>query len=117
MSESNNLFFERPILNSPYEYPNRHWELNSDGQPTQTIIGNRRQADFITPIPAPRKKGAKAKGQGEEQEQLIFHREGAQLSKDGQQYDSITTINALRRIVRRQLQASTSARDEPRAPW
>jgi hypothetical protein len=23
-----NLFFERPILNSPYEYPKRHWELD-----------------------------------------------------------------------------------------
>jgi len=22
-----NRFFERPILNSPYEYPKRHWEL------------------------------------------------------------------------------------------
>lgn len=30
MSET---FFERPILNSPYEYPRRHWELDEDGQP------------------------------------------------------------------------------------
>jgi len=28
------LFFEKPILNSPYEYPARHWELPPDGQPT-----------------------------------------------------------------------------------
>ena len=28
-------FFERPILNSPYAYPARHWELDADGQPTQ----------------------------------------------------------------------------------
>jgi hypothetical protein len=27
-------FFERPILNSPYAYPDRHWELDDDGQPT-----------------------------------------------------------------------------------
>jgi type III restriction enzyme len=99
VTESKNLFFERPILNSPYDYPNRHWELNSEGQPTQTIVNTRRQADFITPIPAPKKKGAKAQKKGAEQEQLIFDKEGAQLSKDGQQYDSITTINALRRIV------------------
>jgi hypothetical protein len=26
-----NLFFEKPILNSPYEYPSRHWELDNDG--------------------------------------------------------------------------------------
>jgi type III restriction enzyme len=24
-------FFERPILNSPYEYPREHWELDKDG--------------------------------------------------------------------------------------
>jgi len=31
-------FFERPILNSPYKYPSRHWELDNDGQPTGRII-------------------------------------------------------------------------------
>ena len=29
-----NPFFDHPILNSPYEYPNRHWELDPTGQPT-----------------------------------------------------------------------------------
>ncbi len=24
-----NFFFEKPILNSPYEYPSRHWELDA----------------------------------------------------------------------------------------
>jgi hypothetical protein len=43
-----NPFFERPILNSPYEYPVRHWELDADGQPTQRIIENRRLAEFKT---------------------------------------------------------------------
>jgi hypothetical protein len=28
-----NQFFEKPILNAPYEYPARHWELDKDGQP------------------------------------------------------------------------------------
>ena len=32
-----NPFFERPILNSPYERPIRHWELDSTGQPTQKV--------------------------------------------------------------------------------
>ncbi|MBI5740556.1 MAG: restriction endonuclease [Nitrospirae bacterium] len=55
----NNRFFEQPILNSPYEYPVRHWELDASGQPTQEIIEHRRRAEFITPIPKPRKrKGA-----------------------------------------------------------
>ena len=31
-------FFERPILNSPYAYPGRHWELDEEGQPTNHII-------------------------------------------------------------------------------
>jgi len=33
------LFFEKPILNSPYDYPSQHWELDESGQPTQKIIG------------------------------------------------------------------------------
>ena len=32
-------FFERPILNSPYEPPHRHWDLDADGQPTNRIEG------------------------------------------------------------------------------
>jgi hypothetical protein len=47
-----NRFFEHPILNSPYEYPSRHWELDTQGQPTQQIVESRRRAEFITPIPA-----------------------------------------------------------------
>ncbi len=38
-----NQFFDRPILNSPYEYPERHWELDVQGQPTQRIIERRRR--------------------------------------------------------------------------
>ena len=51
MTEPSNPFFERPILNSPYAYPARHWELDEAGQPTQQIIDRRRLAEFITPIP------------------------------------------------------------------
>ena len=32
MSQSENHFFERPILNSPYVCPTRHWELDEQGQ-------------------------------------------------------------------------------------
>ena len=49
-------FFTQPILNSPYEYPSRHWELDSNGQPTQEILEYRRGAEFITPIPKPKKQ-------------------------------------------------------------
>lgn len=44
----NNRFFEKPIINSPYEYPMRHWELDESGQPMQEIIERRRSAEFIT---------------------------------------------------------------------
>jgi len=57
---SSNPFFEHPILYSPYEYPTRHWELDDDGQPTQRIIEQRRRAEFITPIPKPRKRKGSA---------------------------------------------------------
>ncbi len=60
-----NPFFDHPILNSPYGYPRRHWELDADGQPTQLIINHRRRAEFITLIPKPRKrKKAQERGNG-----------------------------------------------------
>lgn len=88
-----NAFFERPILNSPYDYPELHWELDSQGQPTQKIIGIRRPAEFITPIPKPRKR----KDTGEQQ-QIIFD-EGKGLSTKDQQYDPTSIINLLRQEV------------------
>ncbi len=50
-----NPFFDRPVLNSPYECPRRHWELDPDGHPTQQILETRRRAEFITPVPKPKK--------------------------------------------------------------
>ena len=38
------LFFERPILNSPYDYPARHWELDEIGQPTDRILDSRHRS-------------------------------------------------------------------------
>ena len=46
-------FYKKPILNSPYEYPSRHWEI-IDGIPTTNIIDSRRHAEFITPVPNPK---------------------------------------------------------------
>lgn len=88
-----NEFFERPILNSPYEYPAKHWELDASGQPTQQIIERRRRAEFITPIPKPRKRKDKA-----EQASLVFD-EGKGLSTADQQYDHTAIINAVRQEV------------------
>ncbi len=88
-----NPFFERPILNSPYERPKRHWELDAEGQPTQKIIETRRKAEFITPIPTPRKRKGPKK-----QEAIIFD-EGKGLSTKQQQYDPTGIINLLRSQV------------------
>src|ERR1700691_3205656 len=85
-----NHFFERPILNSPYSYPERHWELDSEGQPTQKIVATRRRAEFITPIPKPKKQKRKPN-----QDALIFD-EGKGLSTQKRQYDPTSIINDLR---------------------
>ncbi len=89
MSE-NNLFFEKPILNSPYNYPSRHWELDEQGQPTQKIEEKRRRAEYITPIPKPKKRKSTVS-----QQNIIFD-EGKGLSTEKQQYDPTPVINNLR---------------------
>ncbi len=89
-----NEFFEHPILNSPYEVPRRHWELDKAGQPTQVILEKRRRAEYITPIPKPKKhKGA------EEQEALLPFDEGKGISSKEQQYDPTPIINDVRSHV------------------
>lgn len=79
-----NRFFSHPILNSPYECPGRHWELDSTGQPTQKIEEFRRKADFITPIPKPKRRNST--GQKATQTELIFN-DPAGVSTSSQQYD------------------------------
>jgi type III restriction enzyme len=49
-------FFSAPILNSPYERPSQHWELDDDGQPTQQVVAKRRAASYVTPIPKPKRR-------------------------------------------------------------
>ncbi len=85
-----NSFFDHPILNSPYEYPARYWELDESGQPTQKIIERRRRAEFITPIPKPKKRKASAT-----QQEFVFD-EGKGLSTKEQQYDPTSIINEVR---------------------
>ena len=89
-----NPFFDRPIINSPYEYPSQHWELDEDGQPTQQIIDSRRGAEFVTPIPKPRQRGRARGGQ----QQFVID-EGIGLSTQEQQYDVTAAVNEIRRHV------------------
>jgi type III restriction enzyme len=89
-------FFEKPILNSPYGLPDRHWELDDRGQPTNRIVENRRTAKFITPIPKPRQRR-----QANEQQEIVFN-EGLGLSTAAQQYEATSSnINRLRQLVDR----------------
>lgn len=88
-----NPFFDHPILNSPYERPTRHWELDDHGQPTQKILETRRRAEFITPIPKPKKRKKAA-----QQDEMVFD-EGKGLSTNEQQYDPTSIINEVRQNV------------------
>ena len=101
MSEA---FFKKPILNSPYGYPGKHWQLDESGQPTHQVVDDRRRADFITPIPTPKKQS------GPVQRALVYD-EGKGLSTEAQQYDHAATIN----LVRKQVDAWRAIKDP--AKW
>lgn len=93
-SSATDQFFENPILNSPYSYPSQHWELDQDGQPTNQLVGQRRSAEFITPIPKPKKR---RQFQSVQQALTLFDTEG--ISIDSQQYDLSLYINSVREKV------------------
>jgi type III restriction enzyme len=88
-----NPFFERPVVNSPYEYPKRHWELDETGQPTGKLVERRRRAEFVTPIPKPKKRKGREK-QGE-----LLLDEGRGLTTQEQAYDLTGIINEVRSQV------------------
>ena len=88
-----NGFFEHPILNSPYDYPARHWEMDEHGQPTQRTIEARRTAQFVTPIPKPRKQK-----HSPVQDDFEFE-DGTGVSTSSQRYETIPVINELRQQV------------------
>ena len=84
-------FFEQPILNNPYEYPGRHWEMDETGRPTSRIVNTRRSAKFVTPIPRARRARHDAG-------QLDL---GVDQEADEQAYDLTSTINTVRAEVDR----------------
>ena len=84
-----NLFLEMPMLNSPYVYLDRYWELDERGQPTQQVVECRRLAEFVTLIP---KLG------GEAQRQSLNYDDPDDLSTEAQRYE-IARNNPLRQPV------------------
>lgn len=95
-------FFEQPILNSPYKYPTRHWQLDGSGKPTNKVLDERRPASLISPVPASPKS--------KQQKQLVFQDTAAKLETENQQYDLLAEINDLRTQV-------GLWRDLPRSQW
>ncbi|MBN1653548.1 MAG: DEAD/DEAH box helicase family protein [Deltaproteobacteria bacterium] len=92
-----NPFFDHPILNSPFDCPRRYWELDAQGQPTQRFIEARRRAEYITPIPKPKKRRGV---DGAAQQNLLFD-EGKAISTQERQYDPTPIINQVRDHVER----------------
>ena len=86
-------FFSQPIINSPYEYPDRHWELDPTGQPTNRCVNGRRRAEFITPVPKPQNSPSNQTG--------LELGDPTGVSTETQKYDPIPIINDLRAQVDR----------------
>lgn len=91
MSEA---FFEQPILNSPYDYPGKHWEMDDTGQPTNNVVESRRRSDFITPVPRPNKQ----RRSNEDQAELGLDSSGG-VSNETQAYSTTSAINEIRSRV------------------
>ena len=87
-------FFEHPILNSPYEYPRRHWELDETGQPTNRVVPERRRVVVHHADP----QAQEAEGNPA---QIVFDAPAKALESGAQQYDLTTFISGLRHRVDR----------------
>lgn len=84
-------FFEKPILNSPYFAPSKHWEIE-DGYPTDKVIEKRRRSDLISAMP-----GAKSKGSPSQQKMVLDSGDGR--SSESVEYNPTPFINDLRAEV------------------
>ena len=50
-------FTDNPIINSPFERPQWHFELDEEGQPTGKKLLGRRESVQVVPVPAARRRG------------------------------------------------------------
>ncbi|MCB1189010.1 MAG: DEAD/DEAH box helicase family protein [Leptospiraceae bacterium] len=95
---TNNLkfsFFEQPIINSPYEKPNQHWDLDDDGIPTGKLANFRRKPNFLTPIPKSKKNTQKTHLS---QQEMVFQ-DSKGISEEKQQYELTKIIEEIRSQV------------------
>ena len=63
------VVIENPILNSPFEEPQRHFRFADEGI-TNEVVQGRRVSSYFVPIPRPKTKGSKS--------QLMFDTEWTQ---------------------------------------
>lgn len=81
-----------PVLNGPYDPPERHFEIGAHG-PTGRIVEGRRPSQSFIPIAATKKRGRPARGAVESvQDELDFEPTGERVDKN-------SLINDLRREV------------------
>ncbi len=92
-------FFAGPILNSPYERPARHWQLDEQGQPTGIVEMGRRRSALTSPIPKPRAR----RGGTSSQADLL-------ADEAGEIYNPTEVINGIRSAVE-------SWRELPESQW
>jgi type III restriction enzyme len=85
-------FFEKPILNSPYIMPARHWELDEEGRPTDRVIESRRRSELISAMPQ-----AKSKKPGGSQSEMELSAKG--LEGLGVEFNVTEFVNEIRREV------------------
>ena len=83
-------FTEEPIINSPYEKPDQHWELKY-GVPTDNIAQHRRPSEHIVPVPPSQAQST--------QPRMNLGVSG--ISTADQEYDPTPIINDIRRRVDR----------------
>ena len=87
-------FFESPILNSPYEYPSRHWELDETGPADPA---DHRQPPRVPSSSRPSRSRGSARARRRSSSSCFD--EGKGLSTQEQQYDPTSIINEVRRQV------------------
>jgi type III restriction enzyme len=90
-------FFQRPILNSPYEAPAWHHPFDDTGQPTgDAPIPARRRSDLITPVPRARKTRRKSQNA---QAEFVLGGDDQGLSTEAQEYNPTPIINEIRQYL------------------
>jgi len=80
-------FLEKQMLNSPYETPGQHWELDSDGRPTNVIHVSRLPSALWTALPGTPTKSDRAQAR-----MVVDHEE---LSTEATEFNPSPIVNDL----------------------